>query len=153
MKRSPFRQLILLAAVAVLSVGCEHVDADNGDELDCNTPFVASDYPAATVSFNNDIKPILAANACSSIFCHGGEKPPSNFSVKTATDILGPGNEALQLEECNVTRGKPEESYLIKKLEGAAGIIGERMPFGGGPIDPTQLETIRQWIIEGARDN
>ncbi len=146
-------RVALLIGAFVFLVGCEHVDSENGDEFSCDQPFVASDYPASTVSFQNDVVPILANNGCSSMFCHGGDSPPSNYSVKTATDMLGPGNEALQLEECNITRGEPDNSYLIKKLEGAPGIIGDRMPFGGGPMDPAELDVIRQWIVEGAPDN
>ncbi len=137
--------------VALAFMGCEHV-SDNED-VGCNIPFVESDYPAATVSFQNDILPIFANNSCSSQFCHGNEdSPPSNFLVLTAERVLGPGNEAAQLGTCDVTRGNPDESYIIKKLMGTAE-IGERMPLGGDAIADSDLNTIRQWIIEGARDN
>jgi hypothetical protein len=71
----------------------------------------------------------------------------------TAESILGPGNEAVQLEVCNVVRGDPDGSYLIQKLEGAVGIVGEQMPFGGTPLTTGEISTIRQWITQGAPDN
>ena len=87
------------------------------------------------------------------MFCHGNEdSPPSNFLVTSAENLLGPGNEAAQLETCDVIRGNPDDSYLIQKLMGTAS-IGERMPLGGDAISNAELTTIRQWIIEGARDN
>ena len=136
---------------ALLFVGCEHVSVNEDDG--CNTVFVESDYPAATVSFQNDILPILANNSCSSPFCHGNaDSPPSNFLVLDAVNILGPGNEAAQLETCDVVRGDPDGSYLVQKLMGTAQ-IGERMPLGGDAIPTADLNTIRQWITEGARDN
>ena len=142
-----------LVLFILLCSGCEHVDANEGDELSCDIPYEASEYPASTVSFSRDIAPIFANNSCSSEFCHGAPTPPSNYSLLSATDALGPGNEAAQLETCNVTRGDPDNSYLIDKLTGAPGIIGEQMPFGGAPITSGELSTIRQWITEGAPDN
>ncbi len=148
--RLTLRTLFALMFV-FLYAGCEHVD--NNEDVGCNTQYVASDYPASTVSFQNDILPILSANGCSSEFCHGNtDSPPSNFIVLDAVNILGPGNQAAQLETCNVERGNPDESYIIKKLMGTAE-IGERMPFGGNPIATDHLNTIRQWILEGAPNN
>ena len=142
---------IFVLLFALISVGCEHVSVNEDDG--CNTVFVESDFPAATVSFQNDIVPILGNYSCSSGFCHGNEdSPPSNFLVLDAVSILGPGNEAAQLETCNVIRGNPDDSYLVQKLLGTAQ-IGERMPMGGDAIDTADLNTIRQWIIEGARNN
>lgn len=87
------------------------------------------------------------------MFCHGGNPPASGYSLLTAVDAMGPGQEAAQLEICNVVRGDPDGSYIIKKLMGAQGIIGNRMPYGGDPIADAHLQKIRQWILEGARDN
>ena len=144
-------RLSLVLTATLFFMGCEHVSVN--EDFGCNTPFVESDFPAATVSFQNDVVPILANNSCSSMFCHGNEdSPPSNFLVTSAENLLGPGNEAAQLETCDVIRGNPDDSYLIQKLMGTAS-IGERMPLGGDAISNAELSTIRQWIIEGARDN
>ncbi len=142
---------ITLLTFFLLMTGCEHVSVNEDDG--CNTTFVDSDYPASTISFQTHVAPIFANNSCSSQFCHGNsDSPPSNYLVLDAISVLGPGNEAAQLETCNVVRGDPDESYLIKKLMGTAQ-IGERMPLGGDAIPASDLNTIRQWIIEGARNN
>jgi hypothetical protein len=45
-------------------------------------------------------------------------------------------------------------SYLVQKLEGAADIVGRRMPPAGPPfLTDAQVALIRQWITEGARNN
>lgn len=145
------KRFIPLALFVLLLTGCEHVD--NNEEVGCVTPYVASDYPASTVSFQTDIVPILANNSCSSGFCHGNpDSPPSNFSVLTAEGLFGPGNEAAQLGTCNVIRGNPDDSYLIKKVMGTAS-IGERMPLGGDAISSADMNTLRQWITQGAPNN
>jgi len=46
-----------------------------------------------------------------------------------------------------------ENSYLIHKLDGRAGIVGARMPPNGPFITDEALDIIKRWIDDGARDN
>lgn len=53
-----------------------------------------------------------------------------------------------------VIPGDPDNSYLVKKLEGALDIAGVRMPRGTGPfLTPGQMLVIRRWIQQGAQNN
>ena len=53
-----------------------------------------------------------------------------------------------------VIPGDPDNSYIVKKLEGAADIAGVRMPRGNGPfLSEGQILVIRQWIRDGAPNN
>ena len=54
-----------------------------------------------------------------------------------------------------VTPNDAENSYLIHKLDGRAGIVGARMPIssGGGFLPDEVVDVIKQWINEGARNN
>ena len=53
-----------------------------------------------------------------------------------------------------VIPGDPDNSYLVKKLEGASTIAGVRMPRGSGPyLTEGQMLVIRRWIKEGAANN
>jgi hypothetical protein len=48
----------------------------------------------------------------------------------------------------------PDNSYMVRKLEGAPDIVGERMPRGNGPfLTEGQMIVIRQWIKDGAPNN
>ena len=49
-----------------------------------------------------------------------------------------------------VLPGNPANSYLVRKLEGTAGIVGERMPFGGPYLSSTEINQVRDWIQAGA---
>ncbi|MEO5741506.1 MAG: hypothetical protein ABIS29_13020 [Vicinamibacterales bacterium] len=52
-----------------------------------------------------------------------------------------------------VIAGDPDNSYLVKKLEGTD-INGQRMPRGNGPfLTEGQMRVIRRWITEGAANN
>jgi hypothetical protein len=53
-----------------------------------------------------------------------------------------------------VVPGDPNNSYLIKKLEGTVDIAGQRMPRGNGPfLEEGQITVIRKWIQDGAANN
>ena len=53
-----------------------------------------------------------------------------------------------------VTPNDAENSYLIHKLDGRAGIVGARMPVGaGGFLSDEAIDVIKQWIDAGARNN
>ena len=53
-----------------------------------------------------------------------------------------------------VIAGDAANSYMVQKLEGAADIVGERMPRGNGPfLTEGQMLVIRQWIKDGAPNN
>jgi hypothetical protein len=48
----------------------------------------------------------------------------------------------------------PNNSYLVQKLEGTPGIVGQRMPFNGGPfLTEGQMTILRRWITDGALNN
>ena len=92
--------------------------------------------------------------------CHepGGVGP---FSLRTASEayasLVGvPNGEGIQGPSglmARVEPGAPEVSYLILKLEGAPGIVGERMPLGLPPLDPEVVDTIAEWISRGAAND
>jgi hypothetical protein len=53
-----------------------------------------------------------------------------------------------------VIPGDPDNSYLVKKLEGHADIAGLRMPRNNGPfLTEGQMLVIRRWISDGAANN
>ena len=51
-----------------------------------------------------------------------------------------------------VNPSDPDNSYLVRKIEGAAGIVGERMPKGGA-LTQAQIDEVRAWIAAGALNN
>ncbi len=53
-----------------------------------------------------------------------------------------------------VIPGDPDNSYIIQKIEGMPGIVGERMPRTGGPyLTPGQVLIIKRWIALGAKND
>jgi uncharacterized protein (TIGR03118 family) len=65
------------------------------------------------------------------------------------------------IEQATLDRIKPNDpanSYLIDKIEGAAGITGGRMPLGCGSVadpclDQATIDMVKAWISQGALNN
>jgi mono/diheme cytochrome c family protein len=113
-------------------------DANVGD-----LPVVKPEFSKGneTVSFKNDIAPLLLTHCAS---CHGlGRRPSGRFNLTTFAGILRGGDNGPA-----VLPGNPAESYIVKKLLGTGG--GQRMPANGDPFDDAQMELISKWITEGA---
>lgn len=54
-----------------------------------------------------------------------------------------------------IAPGNPDSSYVVLKLQGAAGAVGgvgTRMPLGG-ELTSAEIATIRAWVGAGAADN
>ncbi|MCI0658991.1 MAG: hypothetical protein L0170_18210 [Acidobacteria bacterium] len=65
-----------------------------------------------------------------------------------------PSQEAPGLKR--IDPGSSVSSYLVAKLEGnqtTVGGTGDRMPLGSPPLDPIEIQVIREWIDQGAQDN
>jgi hypothetical protein len=90
--------------------------------------------------------------------CHTGPTsgvlPGGMNLTSTANSYAALVNVAsLQVALDRVEPGNPDDSYLIRKLEGGPGITGVRMPQGGPFLDQATIDTIRQWIADGAPNN
>lgn len=103
------------------------------------------------VSFERQIQPILDENC---VICHQIGSAPQGLVLEQGSSfaalVARTSREAAQI--LLVTPGRPEESYLVAKLEGrqlAAGGQGDQMPLGGR-LDAQSILLIRRWIAEGA---
>src|SRR5207237_8642545 len=47
----------------------------------------------------------------------------------------------------------PASSYLVRKPEGRAGIVGVQMPFAAPALPQSTIDVIRQWISDGAANS
>jgi hypothetical protein len=85
------------------------------------------------------------------VHCHSGASAPANLRLDAANSyasLVG----VPSAERSNVLRvapGDANNSYLIQKVEGTAG-VGERMPAGLPPLPQSDINIIRQWIGDGA---
>src|SRR5262245_58411924 len=127
---------------------------------DCSS--VADTTQAATVSYANQIVPLFLPDKynCLEAGCHGGGLASSHYSLASYEEVLKAGDEAKQLDMCAVKPGDPDASYLLWKVEGRQGILMQRMPLGcvSSPdpndcVSASDVDLVRTWILEGARNN
>ena len=87
--------------------------------------------------------------------CHIGSGAPEGLQLDAAHSyslLVGvPSTE--QPSVLRVKAGDPDNSYMVQKIEGAAGISGVRMPFGGPYLPQSTIDVIRTWITNGAQQS
>lgn len=92
--------------------------------------------------------------------CHDGSVAPGgtlpgSMDLRAGSSFASIVNVA-SLEQPALLRiepGDPDASYLIRKVQGTAGISGERMPLGAPPLDATAIAQLRSWVAAGAANN
>jgi len=107
-----------------------------------------------SVSFSADIQPIFTINCATSPGCHLGVLGASGLDLKAGTSYMSLVNMmSLQAApDSLVAAGSAARSYLIAKLEGNQVPLTSPMPIGL-PLNPADIQKIRDWIDDGARDN
>lgn len=128
---------------------------DGSEGGDFEAEFVIS-TPVAMGATLDEIQAAVFTPTCSVAGCHTGPTSNSlpggmNLSNADASFAALVGVASLQVPALSrVAANDPDNSYLVRKLEGtAAG--GVRMPFGGGPLDPALIADIREWVTNGAQ--
>ncbi len=123
---------------------------------DTTSPPGSSGDPPGDPTFAAAVQPILT-RSCAFSGCHAGATPQEgmDLSVGRAYGSLV-GVASTQVPRLfRIAAGNPDSSYVVLKLEGAAGSVGgvgTRMPLGG-ELTSAELATIRAWVSAGAADN
>lgn len=91
--------------------------------------------------------------ACTSCHTNVGRTPAAGLNLSgpgAHAQLVGAPSGAMA-GAVRVVPGDPENSYLVHKLDGRPGIVGQRMPRTGGPfLTDGQMRIIRRWIELGA---
>jgi Carboxypeptidase regulatory-like domain len=118
--------LLFLAAISVASAGC---GGNGGEET------------GAPVSYR-EVQGVFDEYGCTA--CHPGVNPSLDLTEGNSYDQLV-GIPALEDPTLfRVVAGDPARSFLYLKLGGE--------PPVAPPIDPDDLDLIRRWILQGAKD-
>ena len=95
----------------------------------------------AKVSFYRHVRPILQRH-CSG--CHQPSKQGSNLQLISFETFSKGGDNGPSF-----LAGKPDESLIVKQISGEK----PEMPLNADPLSAKQIETIRNWITQGATDD
>lgn len=134
--------------------------AGSGDGLDeQGNPLDGDDAgPTDELPFSATFSSIQANIFVPSCPCHQGASAPQGLVLNTdaTLDMLvnTPSSQAPDL--FRIEPGNPDDSYLIRKLEGGPNIVGFQMPpteLGEAHLIQEEIDVIRQWIVDGAIDD
>lgn len=90
--------------------------------------------------------------------CHVGAAAPLGLVLDSAAtfDLLVGTPSAQMSDLFRIEPGNPDDSYLIRKLEGGPSISGFQMPpteLGEQHLPQETIDLVREWIAAGALDN
>ena len=150
---------IALVAVASTFIGCAGSGGGSGGG---GNPCACKPPAMATVHLSTNVQPILD-RSCALSGCHTGAVPAQGQDLSAGHTV----SSSVCVKSTEIPRlyrikpGKPDDSYLVQKIEGTPGIAGLQEPPGcpGTALNGAQcpsvedITVIRQWITEGALNN
>lgn len=116
-------------------------------------PNPVSPPAAATLT---ELQASIFSPQCSSCHTGGGGSLPASMNLSSASATFAALVNVASSQQPAVQRvqpGNPDSSYVVLKLQGAAGINGSRMPLGGPFLDAATIDQVRSWIAAGAANN
>jgi len=135
---------VLTALVITIVAGC---GSDSTPTSTGGGPTVKSDPSLAA-----DIQDIFDRRGCSATPCHGSSKAAGLMLSADSSWSYLVNVTATQDTLLRVLPGDTVRSYLIAKLEGS-GTTGDQMPKNDVPLDSIDLQNIKNWITQGAKNN
>ncbi len=135
---------LALLILPIFILGC----SDSGD-----SPTAPSNGGGGTVtdpSFATDIAPLIVGNNCLNSGCHGSGSISGGLSLGSGSysDI----RNGAGLHGAIITVNNAASSNFYLKLTSSPP-FGSQMPLTGTKLSTTNLDKIRDWINQGAKDN
>ncbi|MBK1827958.1 PSD1 and planctomycete cytochrome C domain-containing protein [Haloferula rosea] len=105
--------------------------------------FPASLDLSAKVDFSEEVRPILNAHCTA---CHGGVKEAGDVSFIYREKALGKGDSGKPV----IVPGDPDASEMMARILSSDPDEVMPKPEHGPPLPQAEIDTLRQWITEGA---
>lgn len=146
MRRISRSALFLLLAVGVAACGS---DSPTAPTPPTTTP---TPTPGALTATLSSIQSVVFNDSC--IGHHGDHATDADLDLRDGQSFSNLVNrQSIQVALDLVEPNDAENSYLIHKLDGRAGIVGDRMPPAGPFLSQADIDVIKQWINAGAQNN
>lgn len=129
-------------------------DADDAEGGDFVSTFIVETPPPATLSL---VQSSVFTPNCATSGCHDAASASSGLVLADGQAFAELVNVDAQQDTTlglnRIEPNNPDASYLVRKLEGAAGITGLQMPRNSPPLSDTLIQLVRDWVSDGAQDN
>lgn len=127
-----FLIIAIFTFICCLFISCTN-SVNSGDQI-----FI----PDTNISFQNHILPVLR-RTCGLSYCHGEISPMGNVQITDYVTLMNSYNGAL------VIPYNPNGSVLVQIIEYKL----PHNPFLQWNLTSNQINGIRKWILEGAKNN
>jgi mono/diheme cytochrome c family protein len=124
------------ATAAIPATAVQPQDSPTEAPADAPAP---AEAPAGSVSFANDVMPILQSRCLN---CHGGERVEAGLNMGSYEEILA-GSENGTV----IVPGDAANSLLVEL------VTNQKMPKRGPKLTPPQMQLITDWVNSGAPNN
>ena len=146
---SPFAARTLAAGCLACVVSCGGAGSGGGSGASVGTfsaiyPML---FPADTAAKCNSCHSMPASDVSNGRL-HMGTDKATAYAALVGPTAAGSKCTGQPL----VVANQPDMSLLLQKLTNTPP-CGERMPLGGAPLSEAQLEMVRTWIADGAKDD
>src|SRR5271165_165140 len=125
-----------LVAFALLALGWPALHGDE-KKKDAKLPDI--------VSYARDVRPIIQQH-CQG--CHQPAKAEGSFVMTSYADLLKKGDH----EEPGFVPGNADQSLIVRQITPQKGKPPE-MPRGKEPLTAREVNLIKRWIAQGAKDD
>ena len=98
-----------------------------------------TEAPAATVSFTNDVLPILESRC---VNCHGGDRIEEGLLLRSYDEVMAGSQNGVV-----VVPGDTANSLMVEL------VTNQKMPKRGPKLTPPQVQAITEWVASGAPNN
>jgi cytochrome c553 len=139
---------VVAVAGAAMMAGC-------GGSSTPSSPTAPSTPAAPAAPTFSQIQAQILTPSCVSCHTDDARAPAGTMNLRPGSahaSLVGVASSGKP-GAVRVIAGNPSGSYLVQKLEGAADIVGLRMPRNATPLSDAQVAMIRQWIQAGAPNN
>ena len=130
---------IFLVSLMVVILACKDKNPTGPDGSPSDIIF-----PTDSISYSRHVQPLFN-QACAMSGCHSAVEPNERVRLNNYQNLRF-GANGLPM----IVPGSPDQSELVFRIEGRT---GTRMPLNLNPLNQNQINGIRTWIAEGAREN
>lgn len=121
-----------------------------GDNITESTPSIDENEALDVAPTFSEIQSNVFNKSCAFSGCHASGSVNPDLSGNAHANIV---SKTSSTGMDYIKPNDPTNSYLLQKIIGSSSISGSRMPQGSSPLSQGTIDSITEWINNGAKNN